>query len=292
MRCYAYTTHPHIGDNVICTGAVRNVCAAHPDIKFVSAGACADITANNPDYVPLRDGVLYTVLPKITYGNPLEQEKTAARGSCVEAYTRSLCELLHIPMVPIVTRSPVLRLTDREKEKAKEWEGCILLNANCQRCSLSKGYPHWQKVVDMLDGCRIVQIGGNEERDLSPDLQGVEDMRGKTLLRDLIVMAYGCRGVMSPPSCITNLAGAFAKPQIVLNASREPDRLTDYPNAVHISHRSRCGWGVDTGCVHCRCGEGSRACQDYVTVGDRRWCWCQWSLPPEMVAEEARKLFA
>ena len=108
MRCYVYTTHPHIGDNVICTGAVRNVCAAHPDIRFVAPDGCADICANNPDYVPMQTEVLYTCLPKITYGIPLEQERTAARGSCVEAYTRSLCELLRIPMVPMATRTPVL----------------------------------------------------------------------------------------------------------------------------------------------------------------------------------------
>ena len=286
MKLYEFTTHPHIGDNVVCTAAVRNVCAQYPNIKFVLPKTNEDIFLNNPDFVVLGNCDSYTQLPKITYGS-LELEKQGANGSIVEAYTKSLCQLLGIAQVPLTVRKPVLFLTYEEKERSKEWNDAILLNANCQTCSRSKGYPHWQKVVDMLNGRRIVQIGGNEARDLSLELNGVEDMRGKTTLRDLIVMAYGCKGVMSPPSCITNIAGAFDKPQIVVNASREPDVISSYENVVHISHRSRCGWGVENGCVACSVGGGNRTCLDFVEMGDRKWCRCQWETNPMDIANAA-----
>lgn len=280
MRVFDYITHPHVGDNIICTGAVANVRACFPDIFFKMPLSHSEICLYNEDYV--IDPMMYVPLGKITYGS-LDDEQHGRNGNVVEGFTKSLCGLLGLPMVPITTRVPILHLSEAEREASKRWNGKILLNANCQTVSRSKGYPHWQEVVNRLKGYDIVQIGGNQAKDISPNLRGVYDMRGKTSLRDLIVMVYGCDMVLSPPSCISNIAGAFVKPQIIVNASREPDVLLDYPNAVHISARSQCGWGVETGCICCRIGEGTRACQDWMPDGGTRWCRCQWEIPPERI---------
>jgi hypothetical protein len=289
MRYFKFASHSHIGDMVICTGAIRNVCAICNDVKFITPEYCRDIYRHNPDMI--ERATTYAELGKITYG-ALADEQRGRWGNVVEGFTRSLCGMLGIPMVSVVTCVPVLHLTDAEMERAQCWRGYWLINANCQTCSMSKGYPQWQRVVDLL-GWRFAQIGGREGRDLSPDLTGVLDMRGQTTLRDLMVMAYGCDGIISPPSCITSIGAAFGKPQICVNAGREPDALTDYPRVHHISRKCACGWGVDTGCIACRMGAGkTRSCMDYVEAGGRAWAKCQWETQPEEIAWLARELRA
>ena len=289
-KAYSFFTHKHLGDALICAGAVRNVVAAHPEIRFVVPDHCGEAYANNPDFVEKRDaGSIVPIVGRVEYGS-VNAERHGERGTCVEGFTRCLCELMGIEQVPIITDHPVAVLSDDELEEAKKWEGAILLNANCQTCTVSKGYPHWQAVVDGLAGHRVIQIGGKEDRDLSPDLKGVEDMRGRTTIRQLFAMAYGCRMVIAPPTSLTNIAGAFCKPQIVVNASREADVLTGYPNAVHISTKFEpCGWGVTDGCV-ALWWDRSRKCDHPIEINGRKWSACQVAVDPQRIIDAALEI--
>ena len=281
---YGIHTHAHIGDNVILTGAVRNVKAAYPNIRFSVPESFPELWVGNPDV----ENVAPTSFPeKVRYG--IRFEKRGEKGNMVEGLTSSLCDSLHLERCKCVTRTPVLFLTEEEKERSREWNGRWLLNANCQTTSRSKGYPNWQKVVDSLDGLDIYQIGGNDSRDISLDLRGVTDWRGKSSLRELIIMSYGCEGIISPPSAISNIGAAFGKRQVIVNGSREPDILTDYPNAVHVSRKCKvCGYGVDTGCMARRLnGLGSNDCRHPGMSG--RWCICMEELQPEEIVEAVRR---
>lgn len=284
MTAYRFTTHPHIGDNIICTAAVRNVRLAHPEITFARPETCPEAWRNNPDFTDTAEAA---DIGKITYGR-LADEQRGRRGTVVEGFTKSLCEMLGLKKVPIYVKRPVLYLDADELEEAERWRGCILLNANCQRCSVSKGYPYWQQVVDGLPGERIIQVGGNEGRDISPTLRGVVDWRGRSTLRQLMAMVYGCKCVLSPPSGISNIAGAFGRRQVIVNASREPDILLRYENATHISHRCEaCGWGVRTGCVACNFNSG-RGCPHPVKINGSVWCRCQAETPAEAIIQAAK----
>ena len=287
-KVYSFWTHKHLGDAVICTGAVRNVTAIHKDIKFIRPDHCKEVYQHNPDFV--TDAPVITPLTsRVQYGTLAEEQK-GTWGNCVEGFTRCLCQLLGIDQVPMTISTPLLILTNKEREEAKKWEDAILVNANCQTCTVSKGYPYWQDVIDGLQGHRIIQVGGAEDRDLSPDLRGVEDMRGKTTIRQLFSMVLGCKMVMAPPTSLTNIAGAFHKPQIVVNAAREADVLTGYPNAVHISkYCDACGWGVDSGCVALR-WDGNRPCLRPRTVNGRDFAQCQEEIKPERIIDAAKGL--
>lgn len=286
MVAYRFYTHPHLGDNVILTGAVHNLKMARPDLQFaLPDSSYLEVYENNTDFT--KDPVFTRDIGKLVYGN-LEAEKAALHGNVVEGFTLCLCSMLNIQPVPIITRKPVLILSEEEKEYSRQFADALVLNANCQTCTISKGYPHWQKVVDALkQDYRIIQVGGNCPKDLSLDLEGVEDWRGKTNIRQLIAMIYGSRGVVSAPSSFTNIAGAFDKPQIVLNAGREADRLTDYENAMHISHKAQCGWGIENGCVSLRT-TGKRTCTDVILKDGRTWCKCQWETRPETIIEAVK----
>lgn len=286
MRIYRFFTHKHVGDHVILTGAVRNVCAVHTDVKFAIPPGREDIFANNPDFVDPDGQPVVELTDRLDYGT-VDAERCGGNGNEVEGFTRCLCRLMGIDLVPFTVNRPVLCLTDNEMEQAKRWNGKWLINANCQTCTMSKGYPHWQTVAYQLRnmGFDLVQVGGNEARDLSPNLQGITDMRGKTTIRQLIVMAAGCAGSMSAPTSLTNIVAAFGKPQVCLVAGREPEALLKYPGVVHVSHRCRCGWGGVTGCVHLNIGMNKNRTCNYLVAGpDKRpWCLCQYETPPEDV---------
>ena len=285
---YQIYTHPHLGDNVILTGAARNIRAVYPEIIFQKINRYPDVFKYNSDWID-DDMIIKPIETKITYGT-LYEEQHATNGNCVEGFTKMLCKALDLKQVPCITTQPILELTDKEKEEAEKWRGKWLLNANCQECTRSKGYPHWQRVIDGLKELEFIQIGGNEDRDISPDLTGVEDLRGKTSIRQLFIMAYGCDGVISPPSAISNIAGAFGKKQVIVNASREPDELLKYPNAVHISHKDTdCGWGIDNGCVSLRF-DGNRRCEHCIDDGKGCWCRCQWETQPETIIKAVKEL--
>lgn len=43
-----FDTHPHLGDNAICTAAVRNIRLSHPEFVFVHKNS--EIVRNNEDF--------------------------------------------------------------------------------------------------------------------------------------------------------------------------------------------------------------------------------------------------
>lgn len=289
---YGVRSHKHLGDSAIAAGAVHNVKAARPDLLFKYVGWAPELWKHNPDVV--EDSVpADTVLPRVDYG-PVEEERRASFGNIVEGFTRSLCRILGIPVVPLTTVVPFAVLTEEEKERGEKWRGCILLNANGQTCSFSKVYPWWQAVVDELrKDFRIVQVGSLERRNISPSLRGVEDWRGKSEnVREYMAMVWGSAGVVSPPSGIVNIAAAFGKPGVVVCGARELPALSAYPNMEHVSlFYGPCGSGADWACVSLT-EDGKRPCRDVVEIGGRHYAGCMASVAPERIVEAARRLLA
>ena len=293
-KVYAVHSFRHLGDSVICAGAVHNVKVAHPELMFAYVGHAPEVWENNPDVVHRDIPPPDVYLPRLHYGST-ELERTAARGTVVEGFTATLCDLLGIPPVPASTRAPYAVLSDAEKERALSWRGAVLLNANGQTSSFSKFYPHWQEVVDALRGeFPIIQVGSRERRNISIDLKGVDDWRGRTEnLRELMVMAAGCAGILSPPSGLVNLAAAFGQRGVVVNGARELAALTAYPGMVHVSMEyTPCNSGKDWACIALH-ETGNRSCRRPIMVwelDERRCAECMADLDPLAIAEAARKV--
>lgn len=279
MSIYGIYTHKHIGDSIILAGAVHNVKAAHPDLQFHYGGYAPELWLHNPD---VTDDLPDRMLPEIHYG-PWPEERIAANGNLVEGFTKMLCEHLHIPTVPIVTRTPYAVLTDEEKEASKQWNGVWLLNANSQKYSVSKAYPHWQDVVDGLQGrIRLVQVGSTEQRNQTEELTGVTDYRGKSQdLRHYMTMIYGCDGIISPPSGIVNIGAAFGKRAVVVVGARELAKLSDYPNMDFITSTC-CGYGISEACIALK-WEGVRRCKNPVQFNGRPYSACMGKVYPQRI---------
>jgi len=289
-KTIAITTHLHVGDSVILTGAVRNIRAAHPEFRFRYSGWAVSAWENNPECV-IRD----EPDPIFVGYGPVEMERNAQFGNCVEGFTHELCRAIGIPMVPIVTRIPCLHLTDAEMRRGSWTRGRILINAGCQKSSQTKYYPYWQDVVDALAGqVEMVQVGSSEDRNVSYALKGVTDYRGKSDdLRSYLAMVANCAGVISPPSSIVNIAAAFGVPGVCVNGAREPDGLTDYPGIVHVHHAS-CGYdGKSTGCMSLRTLPrfGSRVCDRVDESGSYPCASCMSAIRPSEIVSACRKAF-
>ena len=269
-------TNHHLGDVVILTAVIRNLLAEYSEAEVDYAGPYREIF----DFAP---GLL-TVLPSArevpaVYA-PFSQ-KTADGGNCVEGFSRSLFAAIGL-RIPYKFRhhAPVLELSDEDREAARKYAGAIILNANWQECSEVKAYPHWGEFVK-LTSARIIRIGGREDRDRGYDIAGVEDMRGKTTIRELVRMCAGCSAIVSPPSAVVHIGAAFGKATVCITGAREPMTLTSYKNVYHLT--SKCGRFSSTyGCMCFRL----RQCRD---VRDG-FPACMADIPPERIADALNKI--
>lgn len=263
MATYRVRSWDQLGDSVILTGAVRNVRAAHPECLFRYDGwdKYKPIYANNEDFAEFHGG---EYLHSIGYGDG-HAERHGLFGNHVEAQTQRLCEFMgYDETVPIVTDVPVLYLTEEEKAWGEQFAGKWIVNANCQKESISKAYPYWQDVIDgMRDlGLECVQIGGNLPQDISTELKGVEDWRGRTSIRELISMAYNCAGIVSPSSGIVHIGAAWRKPTVCLIGARE-NKLTLYDHCKYITTECEDQYCIARTAKDCKHWIGRCPCMDF-----------------------------
>jgi ADP-heptose:LPS heptosyltransferase len=89
----------------------------------------------------------------------------------------------------------------------------------------------FQQVVDSLPAIRWLQTGGSDE----PALSNVEDLRGRTSLRELLFLVSRARFVLAPEGFYNHAAGAFDVPSFVIQSGYAPPQLAKYPNSIVIA---------------------------------------------------------
>jgi len=99
----------------------------------------------------------------------------------------------------------------------------------------------FQAVVDALRGrVLFVQVGLIDHH--HPILRDVIDLRGKTSLRELVLLIHHAQGVLSPVTAAMHLAAAIPvktgaakrRPCVVVAGGREPPHWESYPNHQFI----------------------------------------------------------
>lgn len=275
-KIYGIQSCNQLGDSACLTGAVENVCRIYNDVRFLFTGnrAYSPLFDNNPLFVKEADS--FIDLGLINYGY---DEPHVARGNHIHAQTFMLCEKINLPYVQVKVNHPVFHLTDEEIEWGGQFHGKWLINANAQTCSVSKFYPFAQQVVNGMNnlGLKVVQVGGKESRDISQDLVGVEDWRGKTNIRQYLSMVYNCEAIVSPPSGIIHIGATWGKPMLIIKGAREPEGVTGYPNSRYIS----------TVCDHANCyAQTVEQCHHHYSNGISR---CM-NISPEWIVSEIKTM--
>lgn len=221
-------TWNHTGDRIIATAVIRDLKQQYPEYQIGIDTPWQSVFENNP-YIDW--GINADNADKIVKLKYAGSERTADVGHCIDGVIKCinrelginiklsiLAPDLHIPAVPT------------------EYNGCWIINAGYQTTSSVKniGISRYQEIVDALPEIKFIQIGGAGERDVCKPLQRVENLIGKTSIKEVYSLLRGSNGVISPPSFIIHM-NHFDIPSIVLNGGREPDALTDYRNTFHFS---------------------------------------------------------
>lgn len=275
------TTNNHLGDVVIMTAVIENLKLAMPSNEFALDA--------NEKYLEVFDGN-----PNISRFARNEadccfecvyapfSQRSANGGNCIEAFTKNAFSYFGIN-AQIVQRTAKFYFNIEQNQFG---DYCII-NANCQKCSETKGYPFYQEIVDACPNMQFVQIGGNEERDITTNLKNVVDLRGKTSVRQLVSLVANAKYIVSPPSAVVHIASAFPNVKaIVLSGAREPARLTAYPNTTHIVANCIDGYNAAFGCMKFFMRKiDSRTCERCVALNGRSYPACMCLIKPCEVAE-------
>lgn len=275
-------TNNHLGDAVILTAVLENLKTVFQDrFEFAVETNYSDVFENNPNVSKLQPGETATAVECVYH--PFSQ-RSGNGGNCILAFTYNAFLALNGGQNPVYSQL-VPKFYFDLPPRAIEGDYCVL-NANCQTCSEVKAWPWAQKLVDSRKDVKFVQIGGKEGRDVTTDLKGVADMRGKTNFKELVSLVAHSKWVVSPPSAVTHIAAAFPKVKnVVMSGAREPMILTKYPNTIHIT--SVCNnFNCNMGCMkfYVTRHDSPKCCGYRYLHEGREYANCMADVKPEQVA--------
>lgn len=288
-------TCKHLGDYAVLTNTVYNLKQAYPEhdyqIDYRGYIGYSDLFLNNPlvcTHGRYPEWKLYT-----NYGGR-HYESSGEWGAYANGFHRmaqiSFTALYGEKKVhPMLKKTPDFYILPEEYENYKiPYENYCIVNNNYQTSADVKGYPYFQQVIDQCKDMQFLQIGG-DHRDISATLHGAIDLRGKTTVRQLLLLASKAKCILSGPSGIIHLGAPFTNvKKIVIIGAREPTTLwQDYENTTILT--SSCGqWGGSRGCMamHFR----SDMCTKYIQKDGRQFPHCMAAIDPDRIVEELCKV--
>lgn len=267
MTAVAFTHHRSAGDIMCMTAGVRDLALTYPDeYEIYVHTSCASLWQNNP-YVT-QIGKIPAGVPtyRLSYGSSIQKLGREHRHF-VSSFQVEIAKQLKID-VPTQLPKPDLHLSEEEKANrffaGKYW----VVVSGGKRDYTAK---HWssaymQQVVDRLTELGLPCVQAGSRHDKHPALNNVENVIGKTNLRDLLRLIYHAEGVICPVTCLMHAAAALDKPCVVVAGGREHWWWEAYVNSsqpafgplasgqIRVPHR----YLHTQGLLHC--------CQD-------RGCW-------------------
>ncbi|SPE62495.1 conserved hypothetical protein [Verrucomicrobia bacterium] len=237
-----------LGDIVLLTAAVRDLQLHFPASYRIDVRTCfPDLWTHNPHLTPLGEydpgvKVLDCVLPLI------DQSHTAACHS-IHGFLDFLNQYLGAHMKPTAFHGDI-HLSRREKARPSRVEN--LAGADVPFWLISAGGKYdctikwwetsrYQEVVDHFRGhIQFVQVG--DAAHYHPKLRGVIDLRGRTSVRELILLVHHAEGVLCGVTSLMHLAAAVpvrrgrhpVRPCVVVAGGRESPHWEAYPGHQFI----------------------------------------------------------
>lgn len=216
------------GDAVAMTAAIYSLHKAHPNaFRTAVESPYPDVFAYNPAIVPHE---------RIPDALPLHMHYPAIHDSNQRAihFMQGWCEFLSMALgitVPLLTNRPHIYFPDPTPSVEDYWVICS--GGKNDLTNKLWGYDRYQHVVNILkDRIRFVQVGATDIN--HPKLYGVEDIVGKTTLRQLFDVVRRARGVLCGVSLLMHVAAALEKPAVVIAGGREPVAWNAYPHQHYL----------------------------------------------------------
>jgi ADP-heptose:LPS heptosyltransferase len=153
----------------------------------------------------------------------------------------------------------------------------------------TKTYPpaHWLKVVKMLSGQNIVQLGGKAEQNLA--LPGVFDLRGKTNFRQSAYILSRAKAHIDTEGGIVHMARAVNTPSVVLFGST-PIKFFGYEQNINLRSGACQNCWHSTPNWYVSCPKKKALKQKGVEIENVWESDCMRAISPEMVVDVTLKL--
>ena len=248
MRDFIYRCPLSLGDIVLLTAAVRDLQLHFPDSYRIDVRTCfPGLWKHNPYLTPLGEydpgvKVVDCVLPLIN------ESHTAACHS-IHGFLDFFNQYLGASMKPTAFQGDI-HLSRWEKTRSSQVQDLSgtdlpfwLISAGGKYDCTIKWWEasRYQEVVDHFRGrVQFVQVG--DAAHYHPKLRGAIDLRGRTSLRELILLVHHAEGVLCGVTGLMHLAAAVpvrrgrhpVRPCVVIAGGRESPHWEAYPGHQFI----------------------------------------------------------
>ena len=248
MRDFIYRCPLSLGDIVLLTAAVRDLQLHFPDSYRIDVRTCfPGLWKHNPHLTPLGEydpgvKVVDCVLPLIN------ESHTAACHS-IHGFLDFFNQYLGASMKPTAFQGDI-HLSRWEKTRPSQVQDLSgtdlpfwLISAGGKYDCTIKWWEasRYQEVVDHFRGrVQFVQVG--DAAHYHPKLRGAIDLRGRTSLRELILLVHHAEGVLCGVTGLMHLAAAVpvrrgrhpVRPCVVIAGGRESPHWEAYPGHQFI----------------------------------------------------------
>jgi ADP-heptose:LPS heptosyltransferase len=215
------------GDAVVLTALVRDLMATHPgEYEIYIDTKSPQLWRHNPNIVHAGLGFRMPEAQYVTseYGEGLKRQNYETIHFLSWLY-RDFKERTGID-VPVRIPRGDLHLAENEKTPMAGlphhyW--VLVAGGKIDIPTKVWEAARWQQVVNLLreKGIRVVQAGSVSQDNWQPELEGVHDMVGRTMLRDTLQLVQNAAGVLCGVSYPMHLAAALEKPCVVVAGGRE-----------------------------------------------------------------------
>jgi ADP-heptose:LPS heptosyltransferase len=305
MRRIILSNYQAPGDILMLTAAVRDLHRCHPG-EYVTdvRTSCPALWENNPWLTPLQSREPGVESLHCKY--PLIHRSEQGARHFIYGFMDFLNERLGTRVVPTSFRGDI-HLSEAEQRAASPLAALVgaapipywIIVAGGKFDYTIKwwNFRRWQAVVDHFRG-RLLFVQVGKGGDYHPPLKSVVDLRGRTSLREMVLLTRHAEGVLCPVTFSMHLAAAVPlahrssgeRPCVVVAGGRESPHWEAYPahQFLHtVGALSCCDTG---GCWRSRVaplGDGDNKdgaehlCVDVVRGLPR----CMDLITPEQVAE-------
>lgn len=243
------------GDIVMLTAAIRDLHLCYPN-QFITdiRTPCPDLWEHNPYITSLEAGE--DNVQEIYCHYPLIHESNTQPYHFIHGFIHYLNEQLNLEIKPTLFKGDI-HITEEEKQLPSQVSTIIgntpfwIINAGGKFDFTAKWWSteRYQKVIDYFkDKIIFVQVG--EDGHHHPPLRGTIDLRGKTSLRELVLLTYHAQGVLTPVSLTMHLAAAVEtkaempknRACVVVAGGREPMHWEAYTHHqfIHTNGALKC----------------------------------------------------
>jgi ADP-heptose:LPS heptosyltransferase len=238
------------GDILMLTAAVRDLHRSHPGMFMTDVRTpFPDLWLHNPYLTSLDEEDADTESLDVEY--PIIGRSDDGVYHFVHAFSLDLEEKLGM-RIAVSEAKGDLHLSDEEmsgkglvaETLGRHVDYWLICTGGKADYTAKWWIPEYaQEVVEHFRGrIQFVQFGEAGPNHYHPPLRGVVDLRGKTTVRDLILLVYHAVGVVCPVTFAMHLAAAVpgrpglpgGRPCVVVAGGREPGPFTFYKNHQYL----------------------------------------------------------